>query len=94
MAGNAASRLGAARVIGFTVGDFAFNLYWQSISLYLLFFYTDAVGLTAGAAGLIYMIAYVKDPSTRSMGFLIQSLATLTLMIAALAGAVRALLGL
>lgn len=55
------SKLGAGRVIGFTVGDFAFNLYWQSISLYLLFFYTDAVGLNAGTAGLIYMIASIFD---------------------------------
>ena len=61
MAGQARSTLGAGRVIGFTVGDFAFNLYWQSISLYLLFFYTDAVGLSAGAAGLIYMIASIFD---------------------------------
>jgi len=61
MAGMARSKLGAGRVIGFTVGDFAFNLYWQSISLYLLFFYTDAVGLSAGAAGLIYMIASIFD---------------------------------
>lgn len=61
MAGTARSKLGAARVIGFTVGDFAFNLYWQSISLYLLFFYTDAIGLSAATAGLIYMIASIFD---------------------------------
>ncbi|HEX7850652.1 MAG TPA: MFS transporter, partial [Sphingomonas sp.] len=61
MAGLTRTRLGVSRVIGFTVGDFAFNLYWQSISLYLLFFYTDAVGLSAGAAGLIYMIASIFD---------------------------------
>lgn len=54
-------RLSAGRLIGFTMGDYAFNLYWQSVSLFLLFFYTDTVGLSAGVAGLIYMIASIFD---------------------------------
>lgn len=53
--------LGARRMLAFAAGDFAFNLYWQSLSLYLLFYYTDSVGLTAAAAGLIYMIASIWD---------------------------------
>jgi glycoside/pentoside/hexuronide:cation symporter, GPH family len=53
--------LSTARKIGFTLGDYASNLYWQSISIFLLFFYTDAVGLTAATAGLIYMIASIVD---------------------------------
>ncbi len=54
-------QLSLARKLGFTVGDYACNLYWQSVSLYLLFFYTDAVGLPPATAGLIYMIASVFD---------------------------------
>jgi len=54
-------RLSPARKIGFTVGDYACNLYWQSVSIFLLFFYTDVVGLSAGTAGLIYMIASIFD---------------------------------
>jgi len=54
-------KLGFGRILGFTVGDYAFNLYWQSVSLFLLFFYTDAVGLSAGIAGLIYMVASIFD---------------------------------
>jgi len=61
MSGAPAQKLGFGRIIGFTVGDYAFNLYWQSVSLFLLFFYTDAVGLSAGVAGLIYMIASIFD---------------------------------
>lgn len=53
--------LGWRRTIAFASGDFAFNLYWQSISLYLLFYYTEAVGLSAAAAGLIYMVASIWD---------------------------------
>src|SRR5436190_14080862 len=33
------------RLLLFAFGDFAFNLYWQSIMLFLLFYYTDAIDL-------------------------------------------------
>jgi hypothetical protein len=32
-----------ARLLLFAFGDFAFNLFWQSIMLFLLFYYTDAL---------------------------------------------------
>jgi GPH family glycoside/pentoside/hexuronide:cation symporter len=53
--------LGWRRTIAFASGDFAFNLYWQSLSLYLLFYYTEALGLSAAAAGLIYFVASLWD---------------------------------
>jgi GPH family glycoside/pentoside/hexuronide:cation symporter len=56
-----AAPLGWARITAFGAGDFACNLYWQSISLYLLFYYTDAVGLSPATAGLIYMVASIWD---------------------------------
>ncbi len=56
-----AHRLSTAKKIGFTLGDYASNLYWQSVSIFLLFFYTDAVGIPAATAGLIYMIASIVD---------------------------------
>jgi GPH family glycoside/pentoside/hexuronide:cation symporter len=49
------------RIVGFTLGDFACNLFWQSISLYLLYFYTDVIGIPASIAGSIYMIASIWD---------------------------------
>lgn len=48
-------------MLGFTLGDFACCLYWQSISIFLLFYYTDSVGLPAATAGVIYMIASIWD---------------------------------
>src|SRR6266852_1306929 len=54
-------RLSLGRKLGFAVGDYACNLYWQSVSLFLLFYYTDAVGLSAAIAGLIYMVASIFD---------------------------------
>ena len=56
-----ADRLTLGGKLGFTVGDYACNLYWQSITLFLMFYYTDALGLSAGTAGLIYMIASIFD---------------------------------
>jgi Na+/melibiose symporter-like transporter len=49
------------RLLLFAFGDFAFNLYWQSIMLFLLFYYTDALNLTIGIAATTYMIASVWD---------------------------------
>jgi len=56
-----AARLGWGRSLLFASGDFACNLYWQSITFYLLFFYTDTLGLSAAVAGLVTMIASVWD---------------------------------
>ena len=57
-------QLSLARKVGFTIGDYGFNLYWQSVSLFLMFYYTDAVGLSATTAGLIYMAASIFDGIT------------------------------
>ena len=42
-------------------GDFACNLYWQSVSLFLLFFYTDILRLSPAVAGSLYMIGALWD---------------------------------
>ncbi|ATQ42415.1 MFS transporter [Caulobacter mirabilis] len=55
------ARLTAARKIAIGAGDFGFNLYWQTAGLYLLFFYTDGLGVPAATAGLIYMAALIWD---------------------------------
>jgi GPH family glycoside/pentoside/hexuronide:cation symporter len=49
------------RLLLFAFGDFAFNLYWQSIMLFLLFYYTDALELPIGIAATTYLIASVWD---------------------------------
>lgn len=50
-----------SRLILFAFGDFAFNLYWQSVMLFLLFYYTDAVRLPVETAALTYMVASIWD---------------------------------
>lgn len=56
-----AHQLSFPRKVGFAFGDYGCNLYWQSISIFLLFYYTDAVGLSAATAGIVYMIATFFD---------------------------------
>lgn len=62
--GNPADQLSVARKAGFGLGDYACNLYWQSVSLFLMFYYTDVVGLSGATAGFIYMIASIFDGAT------------------------------
>lgn len=50
-----------ARLVLLAFGDFAFNLFWQSIMLFLLFYYTDAIGLPISIAATTYMVASVWD---------------------------------
>lgn len=54
-------RLGLPAKLGFGAGDFAINIYWQGVSLFLLFFYTDMLGISPAVAGLLYLIAMVWD---------------------------------
>ena len=49
------------RLLLFAFGDFAFNLYWQSIMLFLLFYYTDALAIPIGVASTTYMVASIWD---------------------------------
>src|SRR3954453_7139893 len=49
------------RLLLFAFGDFAFNLFWQSIMLFLLFYYTDALELSIAVAATTYMVASVWD---------------------------------
>jgi len=58
---SAAARPTRFRLALFGFGDFAFNLYWQSAMLFLLFYYTDALGLPVGVAATIFLAASVWD---------------------------------
>ncbi len=50
-----------SRLLLFAFGDFAFNLYWQSIMLFLLFYYTEALELPMAVAATTYMVASIWD---------------------------------
>lgn len=50
--------------IGYGVSDLACNLIWQMISLYLMFFYTDVMGLNALAVSVMFVVTRVIDGIT------------------------------
>lgn len=50
--------------LGFGVGDLSFNLVWQGTSLFLMYFYTDVLGIAPAVAGAIYLAAMVWDAVT------------------------------
>lgn len=54
-------RASGSRLIGFAAGDFAFNLYWQSTTFFLLFFYTDALGMPIRRAAALLLLASIWD---------------------------------
>ena len=47
--------------IGFGSGDLAQNLIYQTICMYLLFFYTDIYGLNPGVAATMFLVVRLVD---------------------------------
>jgi glycoside/pentoside/hexuronide:cation symporter, GPH family len=58
---NEIQKLPLREKIGYGFGDLASVLFWQTIMVYLLYFYTDVFGLTAKAAGWMFFISRVSD---------------------------------
>lgn len=46
------------------IGDYAICLYWSGVGIYLLYFYTDVVGITPLMAGWIYALGIAWDAVT------------------------------
>jgi GPH family glycoside/pentoside/hexuronide:cation symporter len=46
------------------IGDYAICLYWSGVGLYLLYFYTDVVGISPLLAGWIYALGIAWDAIT------------------------------
>lgn len=47
--------------LGWASGDFGFNIFWQTLNLLMLPFYTDVMGLGAALAGTVFLIASLWD---------------------------------
>lgn len=47
--------------VGYATGDLACNFIYQTVSSYLLFFYTDVFGISAAAAGFMFLIVRLFD---------------------------------
>jgi GPH family glycoside/pentoside/hexuronide:cation symporter len=51
----------ASAYLGYGVGDFGLNIYWNALSLVLMFWYAEVVGLAPQLAGLIYFAGMAWD---------------------------------
>lgn len=47
--------------IGYGFGDAASSMFWKIFGMYSLFFYTDVFGITAAAAGFMFLVARLWD---------------------------------
>lgn len=47
--------------IGFGAGDMAQNLIYQTVSIWLLFFYTNVYGISPGSAALMFLVVRLVD---------------------------------
>lgn len=54
-------KLSGIQRIGFGSGDLAQNLIYQTVSMYLLLFYTNVFGISAAAAGVMFLIVRIVD---------------------------------
>lgn len=50
--------------LGYGASDFACNLVWQMISLYLLYFYTNVMHLDAAAISIMFLVTRIIDGGT------------------------------
>ena len=54
--------------LAYGLGDFASQLMWTLASSYLVLFYTDNVGIAAGAVGVLMLVARVADAGSPLAG--------------------------
>ncbi|WP_207495801.1 MFS transporter [Aridibaculum aurantiacum] len=47
--------------VGYGFGDFASSMFWKLFSVYLLFYYTDVMGLAAAAVGTMFLVTRIWD---------------------------------
>ena len=48
-------------LMGYGIGDFGLNIYWNALSVWLVFWYTTVVGLEPSVAGTIFFIGMIWD---------------------------------
>ena len=58
---NNSGKLSIREKIGYGVGDTASNLFFQVFILFLLYFYTDVFGISAAAAGTMFLVTRIWD---------------------------------
>jgi len=54
-------RVSLFEMVGYSLGDFASNFYWRVFDTFLLLFYTDVFGISAGVAGTLFLVTRIWD---------------------------------
>ena len=54
-------RLSVKEKVGYAAGDVASNLYFQTFLYFILIYYTDVVGLPAGAVATMFAVSRLWD---------------------------------
>jgi GPH family glycoside/pentoside/hexuronide:cation symporter len=54
-------KIGFREKMGYGFGDAASSMFWKIFGMYSLFFYTDVFGITAAAAGTMFLVARLWD---------------------------------
>ncbi|MEO0815672.1 MAG: glycoside-pentoside-hexuronide (GPH):cation symporter [Pseudomonadota bacterium] len=49
------------KLAGYGVGDFGLNIYWHTISIWLVYWYTNIVGIPPETAGILWLIGTLWD---------------------------------
>lgn len=58
---NNEQKLSIREKVGYSLGDVASNLFFQTFLFYLVFFYTDVFGISAAAAGTMMFVTRIWD---------------------------------
>jgi GPH family glycoside/pentoside/hexuronide:cation symporter len=58
------SHLSVREKIGYGLGDTASNFVFHTVNVFLFFYYTDVIGLAAGAVGTLFLVARLFDTVT------------------------------
>lgn len=61
ISGVTAARVPFLEKIAYSSGDLAFNLVYVATGSYLMFFYTEVVGIPAGVVGTMFLVARLLD---------------------------------
>ena len=58
---NSAKKISVFEKSAYGLGDMASNLFYQTFTMFLLYFYTDVFGISAAAAGTMFLIVRMLD---------------------------------
>ena len=58
---NVSQKLSVGEKIGYSLGDSAANFIFQTVLMFLMFFYTDVFGISASVAGTLFLVSRLWD---------------------------------